>query len=77
MNSKIIIIEYKPFQVDIHTWVTTKDHFDKVTQEHFEEDEKANQFVDNMPSDYYVIDKRPDNTRSYWVNEFRKDRYAL
>lgn len=77
MNSKQIEISYRNIQVDVYTIVRVKDHFDKEHEECFETDTEANNYVDNLPADYYVIDKRLNNDRRYWVSDFRKERYNL
>lgn len=53
-----IVIKHRQFQMDRHTFVTVRDHNGKIHEEHFEEEEKADQYTANFPSDYIIKDFR-------------------
>lgn len=58
MHFNTITVKYVPVQVDIWTEVTVKDHFGTITAHKFEEDEQANEYIQNLPGDYFVYDSR-------------------
>lgn len=67
-----ITVNYGQFQVDVYTLVEVHDHFNKITNEHFEDKEEADQYIRNQPSDYYIRDTRLDRPFRGYVRDFRK-----
>jgi len=66
MNYHTVEISHVPFD----TLVRVKDHFGKEHELAFT-DKEANTYVKNLPSDYYVIDKREEPPTKQYVRDFR------